>query len=63
MYYISIIKNDKGDMTYFYNTRSDGWTADIKNATGFANKKYIEILKTVIELKFKMNLEVVYQVD
>lgn len=63
MYYISIVKENKNEMTYFYNTRSSGWTSNTKIATGFANKKYAEILKTAIELNSKMNLEVVYQVN
>ena len=59
MYYISIVKDNMIDMTYFYNTRSSRWTQDKKIATGFMNKKYAEILKTAIELNSKMDLEVI----
>lgn len=59
MYYISIVKDNVINITYFYNTRSSGWTQDKKIATGFMNKKYAEILKTAIELNSKMNLEVI----
>lgn len=63
MYYIAIVKDNMKDMTYFYNSRSDGWTPNVKIATGFVNKKYAEILKTAIELNFKLKLEVVYQTN
>ena len=63
MYYISIVKDNMEDMTYFYNTRSSGWTSNVKIATGFMNKKYAEILKTAIELNSKLNLEVIYQTN
>lgn len=63
MYYISIVKENKKGMTYFYNAKENGWTPFTKNAIGFANKKYAEILKTAIELHTSMNLEVIYQVN